>query len=383
MVTWDLRRGVVEATFEAICAADLFDVAWSADESLFAISSYSLLRVWRRAGDEPIFETGNIAVHGGFQWSPDGARILWQAESGGSVLFESATGKVVRRASVFPEGATVEGATAWDPKGLLLAVSVQDGPLQIWDGRTGAFLREIKVPGMKPLDAPRVQWLPDGSGLVFANERGLLGLADARTGATKVLRRPSGEKPSRRTWMTLREDGRELAVENGDGRLELWNLATGSPRELLGPGRPDPLIPATFSPDGKHLALVRQGALDLVPIDAPDKMRHIDFGDAGQLGTTMIGWGRDGLYHAVLGATLVALSPEGEPLRHELGELDTHVLLSPDRRFAAIAGRGLQVLRLRDRRAIQLVPSEASGRVTGTVKGASSEAELAAFFEGP
>jgi len=380
---WDLPLGRLAATVETPCSHTIAHVGWSPSGDLFAISDFDSLRVWRLKDLARVFESEPLSSAGAFRWSPDGKLLLWGNSYGNAVLLRSESGEIVRRAEVLPPGAELDWDATWSDSGRFLAVTVENGPLNIWDGHTGAVLRELRVSGVSPLDAIHLVWRPGSEQLVFANDNGLLATANAGIGAVEVLSRPKGaRRATRQTWITLRADGKLLAVNDGDGRLTLWDLASRRSRELLAQRASSWTSPVEFSRDLKYLALLRQGKLEIVSADSPGKVRRFDLG-AEATPHSLVGWGTDGHYHAVVGKTLISFSPGGaESFRHEITEPSAGVTISPDGGFMAIAGQTLEILRLRDRRSIKLVLRQVAGRTEGAVEGAPDAAALAAFFDG-
>ncbi|MEP7122154.1 MAG: WD40 repeat domain-containing protein [Byssovorax sp.] len=236
---------------------------------------------------------------------------------------------------------------------------------------------------MSPLDATHIAWRAGTEQLVLANDRGLLATAKGSTGAIEPLRRPKDEaRAPRQTWMSLSADGKQLAVNDGDGRLTLWDLTSRRSRELLAPAPSSWTSPVEFSGDLKHLALARQGKLEIVSADSTREVRRFDLG-ADATPYSLLGWAPDGNYHVVMGKTLFGVSHEGtESFRHEISDPGAKVTISPDGRFVAIAGQSLEIVRLSDGRSVKLVLRQVSGRTEGVIEGAPDAAALAEFFEG-
>jgi WD40 repeat protein len=352
---WHASAPQRPVTIETPCSKEIASVSWSPTEKLVAISDIDTLRVWRFPEGQPAFETAPLYESPIAYFSPDGERILRGNLGGHIEIYRSADGALVRRARVLPAGVELDWNAEWSGDGKLLAVSVADGPFHIWDGRTGADLRDLRVPGLTDLDATHYAWLPDRRHLVFANDDGLLALGDAVTGAVDVLRRPKGEgRAPRQTWITLRDDGRELAVHTGDDRLELWDLAARRARELLGPSDSGWTSAVEFSPDFRHLALIRGGAIEIVPADRPGDVRRVPLG-GDVTPYRLLGWGAGGRLYATVARALVGLLPDGtEAMRHEIADPRAGVSLSWEGRFAVIFGRALEIVRLRDGRALAL-----------------------------
>ena len=350
---------------------------------MFAVSDFDSLRVWRLTDLTRVFESEPLSSAGTFRWSPDGKLLLWGNIYGNVQLLRSETGTIVRRAEVLTPGADLDWDAAWSDNGRFLAVTAEEGPLQIWDGSTGAVLRELRVPRVSPLDATHIAWRAGVEQLVLANDNGLLATANAGTGAIEVLRRPTGEgRAPRQTWITLGDNGKQLAVNDGDGRLTLWDLNSRRSREILPTGASAWTSPVEFSHDFKHVALVRQDKLQIVSTDSLGKPHQFDLG-GDTTPHSLIGWGSDGRYYVLVGATLLGVSQDGtESVRHEIAESGVKVTISPDRRFVAIVGQSLEILRLSDRRSVKLVLRQVNGHIDGAIEGAPDAAALAAFFEG-
>jgi WD40 repeat protein len=196
------------------------------------------------------------------------------------------------------------------PDGKTFLTGSNDGDVAVWDSATGKEVRRIRGVIKTVYD---VALAPDGTSLAAAGyvsvpgrdteTEGVIRLLDARTGKERLTVH-AGSAPIRSVGFT--RDGRSLAsvAVHGEG-ARLWEAATGRPR-LRQVGGAAKARCLAVSPDGRHLALGgADGSVRLCDLRTGQEVRRWE----GHLG-----------YVAVL-----AFSPDGRLLAS--GSDDTTVLV--------------------------------------------------------
>ncbi|HZV05357.1 MAG TPA: sigma-70 family RNA polymerase sigma factor, partial [Gemmataceae bacterium] len=182
-------------------------------------------------------------------WSPDG-NILAAGSGSHSgdnsiTLFDAATGKPIRKLLGQQSYIT---SLAFSPDGRTLA-SASQAAIVLWDTASGKLLRQFSASPGQMNRVLSLAFTLDGKGLFSAGEDARIRLWDSATG--KVARLFTGhEKVVRCT--VLSPDGRTLASA-ADKEIRLWETATGKMIRRL-TGQKEPIRALAFSPDGKLLA---------------------------------------------------------------------------------------------------------------------------------
>jgi hypothetical protein len=236
----------------------------------------------------------------------DGGRALLSLGADHTIrLWETATGKLLRRASA-SSGAGVDrnygphAKAAFSPDGAALAVVDPDGGIVLMDASTG---KERNSLGVSPGKANSVRFTPDGKNLLIGTTESYFHLWDMKEGSEArpwqvrdgqlapfnnfFLQADSALTPGQDTLVACREDGELVLIDTaservvrtiptrfwGDTRTEIspdghtlvWGgsrrdtrillceLASGKSRLTLEPRRPDRTVSLTFSADGRKL----------------------------------------------------------------------------------------------------------------------------------
>ncbi|HEV3255273.1 MAG TPA: WD40 repeat domain-containing protein, partial [Gemmataceae bacterium] len=194
------------------------------------------LQVWRQEAASVTFSPDGRVLA-----SPDGRRTIrrWQVATGEPLPLLIGSGLVVP-------------SVAFSPDGKLLAACTRDEvPLHLWDTGAGKVVRRLGGVFWRTPFA----FSPDGKLLAGGGE-GVIYLWDPATG--KLLRPLVDERYYVRL-AALSTTGMALATAGSDGIIRLWGTATGREMRRL-PGHPDAIAVLAFSPDDK--TLVSDGGYD-------------------------------------------------------------------------------------------------------------------------
>ena len=250
---WSLASGRELARFEG--SGGVGPVCFAPDGKLLAAGSERAVHVWEVAGGKEK-RVPRRCAHPAF--SPDG-KLLAAAERGTGrvVLWEPATGKIVRRLGPVGKGSETLYGLSFAPDGKTLAAVLRettrgaaapgDAVLYVWDVAGGKELRALTRPQFGALC---LAFSPDGRTLAAGTEQGTVHLWDARSGKEEfVLRLP----PSRINGLAFSPDGRTLATAgSADGKVRLWEVLTGRPRRQFVGHHPN-VTSVAFTPDGRHV----------------------------------------------------------------------------------------------------------------------------------
>jgi WD40 repeat protein len=188
-------------------------------------------------------------------FSPDGKVLACAGHSGSLVLWDAATGAVLRSLT----GPDVRVAqVAFSPDGALLATAgkTDAAVVRLWQVATGQLLFTARQPGDMP--AWCVAFSPDGKTLAAGLEAGEVRLWDVATGRERA--RLSGHG-GRVRWIGFHPDGRSLAVAGRwpENVVHIWDLATRT-RKLRLSGHGSEVLSGAWRGDGR--LLITAGSVD-------------------------------------------------------------------------------------------------------------------------
>jgi WD40 repeat protein len=291
---WDLTGNKAVATVRTV-QNDLVRVSLSADGKVLATwGRYKPPGKGRRAAPDPEAQEwtvqvwdadtgaarcqvvlGSIGLHGTdpddfvvtAAVSPDGKQLATAAvQAGGIELFDTATGKPVRRFA--SRGAPVK-RLVYSPDGTRIAALGFDGAVQVWDLTRGIRLGVAESPvgevtGVVFPDRDRVvAWALDGEAVA---------LWDVPSG--KRLHVPEGHTRAINSIL-FSADGRTVWTAGADHTIAVWDAATGALRSASRLRLPERVRPerrkagsppgwgvpdiTVLSPSGKHVAVACNG----------------------------------------------------------------------------------------------------------------------------
>jgi WD40 repeat protein len=268
-------------------------LAFSSDDKRLAISDSRDFYLWNLADQSPVPSRLPASPVDELTTSPDGMLVVYltrqgpnPAGPGSAATWSAATGKQISTINfngyAFP---LVSSA------GTLALVDALDSSISLWDARTGAHIRDLPyIGGASLYYVSPVLISPDGKILVLEESNYTIYLKDTSTGAvlstmqsghdihqflvfsadSKTLFVNLGTRTS--VWSATRHaviktltvpflgasaDGRLFASTAGNA-VNIINLSTGKVVDTL----PDPAgsrpATASFSPDGKEIALADQ-----------------------------------------------------------------------------------------------------------------------------
>jgi WD40 repeat protein len=191
----------------------------------------------------------------GLVFSPDGKLLVSQCSGGELLLWDTATGNVLRR--LHPPSrdrfASGFGGPDFTPDGRTLAARTSTGDVSFLDVASGKQVRTLSAPQGKGGggDLPYLRLSPDGKIAAVATDDDEVFLLNAGTG--EVLHRIGGHRAAV-YGLAFSPDGKSLALGTLNPSVQLWDMAAG--KLVLGIEEPDDrfVMAVAFSPDGKTIA---------------------------------------------------------------------------------------------------------------------------------
>lgn len=180
-----------------------------------------------------------------FLFSPDGSLIAGAGQTPHALLWETATGRLLR---VFPPRGRRVASLAFPPRGESLFVAGTDSTIRAW--RLARSPEPAGGVAGHGAEVWALAYTPDGSTLATAADDHTVKLWDARDGT------PRGTLDGHLSLVSslaVSPDGGTLASGGFDRTVRLWDLPSGRPRAVLR-GHTDRVRGVAFSPDGRTLA---------------------------------------------------------------------------------------------------------------------------------
>ena len=245
---WDVKTGAPYGSPLTVDTSPVSDVAFSRDGRTLVSSHLRSAVVWNVGGEQAVGEPlgGPTDLTTDVSFSPDGKRLLAGQFDGGTIVYDTATGRQALRIG----GDSVVSAVAYHPSGKLIAVATIDGKVRFFDSGTGAAVGRPLAWGNAAVW--QVAFSPNGKLLAVAvdpNGAGNGFYSQQRQGEVQLWdvssRRRIGQaiSPGAGSVMgvAFNSDGTLLATGSG-GRVDLWDVATqarhGRPMRVADEGFP-------------------------------------------------------------------------------------------------------------------------------------------------
>jgi WD40 repeat protein len=252
---WDLTAGKETHQLRSDSRIDV--VAFSSDGKLVAtgdgwvagkVLTPSPIRLWDvDTGRERRRLPGHLFGVDKLAFSPNGKRLI----SGSQALlhvWDVATGKDVLP---FAEHESFVYSVAFSPDGRLVATGGIDGSIRLWESASGKPIR--RLPDGHRQRVLQVAFVADGQTLLSYGQDGSVRFWDVESG--RETRKLIVRVNQRSSKFAASPDGRTLAVWGHDVPIRLLDAATGQERRRL-TGVPRYPGMLRFSPDGRQLASI-------------------------------------------------------------------------------------------------------------------------------
>ncbi|HEY1625368.1 MAG TPA: TIR domain-containing protein [Streptosporangiaceae bacterium] len=227
-------------------APDAFDIAWSADGTLLAVSgTRGEVIAWSAdANSRRSLGRHETSVEvTGLSWHPDLNTLATGADDGTVYVWDLATDASRRvGTSVVPVR-----NVAWSPDGHRLAATHTDGAVSIMNAVQGGLLARAQVHKGTVYAA---RWSADGRTLVTCGADGAVNVLDG--GDLRLLGRLTGHT-GKVLDVALSPDGSLIASSGADSTIRVWDLVRQTETAIL-EGHVKSVFAVRFSPDGGFLA---------------------------------------------------------------------------------------------------------------------------------
>lgn len=230
----------------ALCRAagtsDDQEVRWRAAQVIQAVQ----LRLARAA----LVLRGDTVNISSVAFSPDGTQLLYGGRDGTVRVWDVATGQPLQS---FHAGGIVTDAVFSAAGKQVFAANHET--LFLWETATGKELRRIRIPEGANRIFLRAALAPDGRRALTGQQDGSFRLWDLRTG--KEVYRVQAHCGGHTEAVAFTPDGQQALTSGWDGTAALWDVATGKQRRRFAGGHSHNILPVVAPlPDGKRMLTV-------------------------------------------------------------------------------------------------------------------------------
>ncbi|WP_295413838.1 WD40 repeat domain-containing protein, partial [uncultured Thiodictyon sp.] len=245
----DLRRGAADLVYTG-ADAGLIDLALSPDRRwlvaggergtlvVFDAATGALVR--RLEGHDPA--AGGLGSVSAVCFNAGGGRLYSGGDDGRIIAWSVPDWQEVSRW----QAPAMVRSLALSADGTRLASAGVDNGITLWSTKTGDKLRTLKGETSNTADGSALAWLPDGR-LVSGGFEGLVGIWDTKTGKEQVLARVHTDAVSA---VAVSPDGTRMATGSGDTVI-VWD-SKGLPLNRLR-GHRNRILGLSFDPTGQRL----------------------------------------------------------------------------------------------------------------------------------
>jgi RNA polymerase sigma factor (sigma-70 family) len=281
---WDVGDGALLRRLKSRKNAHVSDLAFSPDGKVLAAIGWGspLVSFDTASGKELDLLSGARLVEGPLAFSPDGKVFATTGDRQALHFWDLATGEDRLATPDAHQGDVA--ALAFLADGKTLVSGSRDRTARVWDLASGRSTRMF----------PHANWVDtitvstDGSLLATVSvfpTWGEVYIWDLRTGerrhAWRVEREKEGSLIPIPRGLAFGRDGSSLTAAFGDGSLRRWDVSTGKERPIAQPkleklprrglGGLDDVDQAVFSPDGRLVALMGEGSVQVMDLVSGDR----------------------------------------------------------------------------------------------------------------
>jgi len=254
----------------------VFNAVFSPDGKLLAAGSYGgPTTIWNvEAGEQVQTLVGHESAVASLAFSPDGKWLVTGSfdASGAAIRWDMRTGK--RLCKIEGHQGEIQSA-AVSPDGKLIATGTDWGQILLSDAESGQTRRELRHSEKEtgwPGYVHSLAFSPDGKMLASGSEDKTVMLWDVETG--KRIRTLDGLTGGV-TFAAFSQDGKRLAVATVRDGIVFWDVATGKKRRSIG-ASDNPCF-AIVSPDWKTtVKVVGKGQISAFNIETGETVWRLE-----------------------------------------------------------------------------------------------------------
>jgi WD40 repeat protein len=354
VLVWDLTAGKLRGTLPGDPRLAGRGVKWTAGDAFIGLGAYMAVSFFRASDLAPFAEARDNFIYDSFFPGPKTQAVLWL--NGYGVRAIDLQTKATAKGFDFHDSAAMYAMTAvWSPAGDRAAITHEYEALRLVTPSAGK-IAVLKIASSKTPAPTSVVWNEKGTELFVAQADGAVARVQSSGKLLDLLRPPQLEEggEGHETKLALAPDGASLAAADGDGTVTLWGLSPKPVARALAAaaGPASRVDAASFSPDGRWLAVARNGAVQVLQATgAPSPIEVVRVtGTTAPASPSLVHWDATGTLRVITGeGELVTWSSKtaASPMKKPLGAV-TFAVPSPDGRFLAAVHGDVTVVRLRD-----------------------------------